>query len=345
MADGDSPNDPDQPDGSESAEQANGARDRMADDRDKRSQFIDLAADARDDIAKHRDETAELRDEAYEDGVDQAAVSDRREAQRDREGAARERDHAATDRKAAWSDRAVSAGQRAELGLTQAQEALVRSERIFVLGEMTAVVGHELRNPLAAAVNAMFLIRSRLSGDDDPELGSYLDRLEHEINRMAGICEDLTAFMRQRESVITDVDLGAVVAEVLESTPPPPAVLVTVGDLEGSLQADKTQLVQMLTNLITNAYQAMPDGGSLRITRSESGGFVEIMVEDSGGGIDAAAAERLFEPFFTTKPSGIGLGLATVKHLAESHNGTVSCENVPTGGFRVTLRLPMSQQR
>ncbi len=63
-------------------------------------------------------------------------------------------------------------------------------------------------------------------------------------------------------------------------------------------------------------------------------------VEDSGSGIDPAIAGRLFEPFFTTKASGIGLGLATVKHLAEGQNGTVSFENVPTGGVRVTIRLP-----
>jgi signal transduction histidine kinase len=96
----------------------------------------------------------------------------------------------------------------------------------------------------------------------------------------------------------------------------------------------------MVTNLITNGYQAMPDGGSLRITRSESDDFVEITVEDSGVGIDPAVAERLLEPFFTTKPTGTGLGLATVKHLAEGHDGTVSIENGPTGGARVTIRLP-----
>jgi signal transduction histidine kinase len=338
MAVGNGPNG-DQLGSSETAEQARIARDHIADDRDKTSELDDLAAEARDDRAEARDDRAEARDEAHE-GVDRGAASDRIEAGRDRRGSAQERDHSASDRRASWSDRAASAGNWAELGLTQAQEVLVRSERIFVLGQMTAVVGHELRNPLAAAVNSLFLVRNRLSSHDDPELAGNLDRLEREINRMAGLCEDLTAFMRQRESVIADVDLGAVVAEVLESTPPPPAVLVTVEDLGGSLQADRTQLVQMLTNLITNAYQAMPDGGSLRITRFESDRFVEITVEDSGGGIDSAAVERLFEPFFTTKATGIGLGLATVKHLAEGHSGTVSVENGPTGGARVTIRLP-----
>src|SRR5674476_344132 len=87
---------------------------------------------------------------------------------------------------------------------------------------------------------------------------------------------------------------------------------------------------EQLPNLIINAYQAMPDGGSLRVTGSESDGFVEITMEDSGVGIDPAVAERLLEPFFTTKPTGAGLGLAIVKRFAEGHHGAVSIESGPT---------------
>ncbi|HVB93877.1 MAG TPA: ATP-binding protein, partial [Acidimicrobiales bacterium] len=97
--------------------------------------------------------------------------------------------------------------------------------------------------------------------------------------------------------------------------------------------------------LITNAYQAMPDGGRLRVTGSESDGFTEITVEDSGEGIDPAVAERLLEPFFTTRPTGTGLGLAIVNRFAEVHNGTVSIEGGPTGGARVTVRLPNTTTR
>ena len=338
MAGGVDPNE-DQVGGPETAEQARIARDHIADDRDEASELRDLAAEARDAIAEVRDDRAEVREEAHEE-VDTEAASDRVEAGRDRRESAQERDDSASDRTASWSDRAASAGNWAELGLTEAQDALVRSERVFAIGEMASVIGHELRNPLAAAANALFLVRNRLAGHDDPGVDGALDRVEREINRAAALCEDFTAYMRQREAVITGLDLGAVVAEVLESTPPPPAVEVTVEDLGGAMQADKAQLVQMLTNLIANGYQAMPDGGSLRITRSESDGFVEIAVQDSGDGIAAAVAEHLFEAFFTTKATGIGLGLATVKHLAEGHNGTVSIENGPTGGARVTIRLP-----
>jgi signal transduction histidine kinase len=222
--------------------------------------------------------------------------------------------------------------------LIDAQASLVRRERLSAVGEMATVIGHELRNPLGAAINYLFLARNRRT--DGPELDGYLDRIEQETNRAAALCEDLTAYMRERESVIVHVDLGALVTEVLESTPPPPGIEVSVAGLEVDLQADRAQLVQIVTNLIINAYQAMPDGGRLLVTGSASDGFVEITVDDTGVGIDPAVADRLLEPFFTTKPTGTGLGLAVVKRLTDGHHGTVSIEGGPEGGARVTIRLP-----
>jgi signal transduction histidine kinase len=85
-----------------------------------------------------------------------------------------------------------------------------------------------------------------------------------------------------------------------------------------------------------------PDGGLLQVTGSENDGFIEILVEDSGEGLDPAVGERLLEPSFTTRPTGTGLGLAVVTRFAEGHNGTVSIEGAPTGGARMTVRLPDS---
>ena len=106
------------------------------------------------------------------------------------------------------------------------------------------------------------------------------------------------------------------------------------------VQADSAQLVQMLTNVIDNAYQAMPDGGSLRIAGSRNDGVVEITMEDTGVGIDPTVADRLTEPFFTTKPVGTGLGLAIVQRFANGHGGTVMIESGVVSGARVTIRLP-----
>lgn len=224
--------------------------------------------------------------------------------------------------------------------VTAAQADLVRKERLSAVGEMTTVIGHELRNPLGAAINFMFLARNRLADHDDPELEGYLDRAEREANRAAALSEDLTSFMRERAPDIVAIDLTILVSEVLESTPSPPGVEVSTEDLRVDLYGDEAQVRQILTNLVTNAYQAMPDGGILRVVGAQSDGFVEITVEDSGVGIDPAVADEVMEPFFTTKPTGTGLGLAIVKRYVEGHQGTVSIINGPSGGARVTFRLP-----
>jgi signal transduction histidine kinase len=226
--------------------------------------------------------------------------------------------------------------------LLSTQRELVRRERLSAVGEMATMIGHELRNPLGTSINGLFLARSRLGAYDDPELDGHLDLVEREISRAASLAEDLTTFMREREPNLAKLDLREVIDEILESAPPPPGTDISVPEPGVVVEADKALLVQMLTNLVTNAYQAMPDGGTLRVAGSQSDGFAEISVEDSGAGIDAAVVEQVTEPFFTTKAIGTGLGLAIVKRLAEAHQGTVSIANGPTGGARVTLRLPRS---
>jgi signal transduction histidine kinase len=151
--------------------------------------------------------------------------------------------------------------------------------------------------------------------------------------------------MREKEPEPAPLDLRSVLSDVLEATPKPPDVVVLedIGSFE--LSADTTQLAQILTNLINNAYQAMPTGGSLRITARAEGDTAIISVEDSGEGIDQTLAERLFEPFFTTKPNGTGLGLAIVRRLTEAHGGRISIENGPRGGVVATVRLPIQPSR
>ena len=227
-----------------------------------------------------------------------------------------------------------------EAELLEAQAALVRQERLSAVGEMATVIGHELRNPLGTTTNTLYLIRRRLAGTLDPELEGFLDRVDRETSRAAKLSEDLTSFMRDRVPEIEEVDLREVVAEVLESTPRSSEVQVVLPSPGVVVDADKTQLIQVLTNLVDNAYQAMPSGGTLQISGVALDGSTEITVQNSGEGIDPSDVDRFFEPFFTTKPTGTGLGLAIVKRLVEGHGGDISVANRPEGGVRFTIRLP-----
>ena len=233
---------------------------------------------------------------------------------------------------------ALVAERTAELEASHA--ALLRSERLSALGEMASTVGHELRNPLAAVINAHFMIRHSLGPGIDPDVERNLVMAERQTTRAATLADNLTAFVRQREPNRVPVDLGSLLDEVLAATPTPPGVELTVDVPPLVFEADSDQLTQVLANLIVNAFQAMPDGGTMRIAAAEDDDTVVLTVADSGNGVDANALARAFDPFFTTKASGTGLGLAIVARIVEAHGGAVTLANAPTGGAVVTVRLP-----
>jgi signal transduction histidine kinase len=225
--------------------------------------------------------------------------------------------------------------------LRQAQDALVRAERLTALGEMASVVGHELRNPLAAVINALYLLRRHLGDPADDRYEKHLAMAERETGKAASLAEDLTAFVRPRQPRKEQVELADVVHEVVEAAPPPDHVDLDVDAEAVSVLADRRQLAEVLTNLVTNAYQAVDEGGSVRVSARRRGDAAELAVEDSGPGLDAALSERVFEPFFTTKHDGTGLGLAIVRRLVEAHGGSVAFERpVDDHGARVVVHLP-----
>ena len=227
--------------------------------------------------------------------------------------------------------------------LLASQEALVRGERLSAVGQMTTVVGHELRNPLGAVMNALYMLRRSL--DNPVAAEPHLAVAERQTARAVNLAQDLTAYMREREPELAPMDLRDVLSDVLEATPKPSNVVV-VDEVDAvQLNADSKQVTQILTNLVDNAYQAMPEGGSLRIAARAEGDMAVITVQDSGEGVDQDLVERFFEPFFTTRSDGTGLGLAIVRRLIEGHGGQISIENGPSGGAIVTVRLPIEPSR
>ncbi len=151
--------------------------------------------------------------------------------------------------------------------LTATHDALVRGERLAAVGEMATIVGHELRNPLAAVTNAHYLIRQSLGNTTNTE--KHLAMAERELARAAHLAEDLTAYMRDRAPVPVTLEVHELVREVLEASPPPPGIAVSDDTDSVVLTADRAQVGQILTNLVTNAYQAMHDSGSLRLERGD----------------------------------------------------------------------------
>ena len=225
--------------------------------------------------------------------------------------------------------------------LRDAQERLVRREKLAVLGQLAGGVGHELRNPLGVISNAVYFLQMTLP-DADETTREYLDIITSEVRLAGQIVSDLLDFSRTRPAERQEIAVFELVAQVLAKQPPPENVKVTTQiapDLPPAF-VDPRQIGQVLVNLVTNAYQAMPEGGELTIETSPKPGWVSISVTDTGCGISPENMAKLFEPLFTTRARGIGLGLAVSKSLVEANGGSIEVESEMGKGSTFTVRLP-----
>lgn len=248
--------------------------------------------------------------------------------------------------------------------LVEAQQELVRKEKLSILGQLSGSVGHELRNPLGVMSNAVYYLKMVLP-DADQTVKEYLEIIQKEIGNSLQIITDLLDFTRTKSPQRMVVTAEKVVQQSLEHCTLPENVTITADLPDGlpGLNVDPLQTRQVLTNFITNAVQAMPDGGALRVaTRQVSSyeflvsepetreqkqktDFIAISVTDSGLGISPENMKKLFQPLFTTKARGIGLGLVVCKNLAEANGGRIEVESEPGKGTTFTVLLPAEKEQ
>lgn len=238
--------------------------------------------------------------------------------------------------------------------LREAQDGLIRQDRLASLGRLAASMVHEINNPIAGVHNLVMLMdRIVASGSLTPErqaqVSSYLRQAEQETARVGRIVTDLLTFSRQAPPRRAAVDFNATIRDTLALVS---ARLARAGilfrvELEPVLPpvwCDRTQVMQVVMNLVTNAAEAMESGGTVIVrSRTEKETTVVLEVEDTGSGITADALERIFDPFYTTKATGkgVGLGLAVVYGIVQAHDGLIEVRSAPGAGsvFRVTLPL------
>ncbi len=243
----------------------------------------------------------------------------------------------------AYSERLEEMVEERTQELREAQEQLVRQEKLAVLGQLAGGVGHELRNPLGVISNAVYFLQMVLT-EADETVKEYLEIIASRMHEAERIVSDLLNLSRIKPAQREEIAVSALVTEVLARHPSPEAVTVTT-DIPPNLPplfVDPQQIRQALANLVTNAYQAMPDGGELSIRAAGNDKQVYLSLTDTGCGMSPETTAKIFEPLFTTKAKGIGLGLAVSKNLVEVNGGSIKVESIEGRGSIFTVILPIT---
>jgi two-component system NtrC family sensor kinase len=222
--------------------------------------------------------------------------------------------------------------------LADHQQKLVQSEKLAGIGRLAAGVAHEINNPLGVILGYVRLLRKRA----DAPLDADLRVVEEEALRCKEIVDGLLDLSRPLAAGRERVDLRDAADEVVARLGEARLLAGVDVRVEGAAAAEAHALKirQVLSNLVRNAAEAAGDGGRVEVRVGERDGIAEVVVSDSGPGIEGGVRARLFEPFFTTKEKGTGLGLAVSRAIARAHGGDVLAGDAPGGGARFTLTLP-----
>ncbi len=226
---------------------------------------------------------------------------------------------------------------------TEMESQLRQAEKLTSVGLLAAGVAHEVNTPLAG-ISAYVQMLQRKLPDTDPR-GAILEKIEKQTFRASRIVNSLLNFSRQETGDFRRVDLNSVVDETLalaeiQLRKRQIEVSTTLDD-DVPVQGDPIKLQQVLMNLLLNARDAMPQGGSVSISTARHNGSAVLQVRDSGTGIDAEAIDKVYDPFFTTKGigKGTGLGLSVSYGIIQEHHGSITVDSVPGEGtvFRISL--------
>ena len=216
------------------------------------------------------------------------------------------------------------------------QLALERDRRLAGLGEMSAVLAHEIRNPLASLKGHAQLLLEMVPADS--RYAEKAGRVVREAVRLESLCEDLLSLVRSSRVERVAVDPASLLREAAAAVDDGSFKIDSAG-APSQWPLDPVRMHQVLANLLRNALQASPNGTRPHATVGQEDGALVFTVRDFGGGVPPGEEERIFEPFHTTRTRGTGLGLAVARRIAELHGGTISLRNHPAGGaeFRVVI--------
>ncbi|MEC4678566.1 MAG: ATP-binding protein [Nitrospirota bacterium] len=247
-------------------------------------------------------------------------------------------------------NRMASELQTRETDLKSAQAALVQSEKMAAFGQLGAGIAHEVKNPLAGILGyAQLALRK---ADKESLLAKQLRIIEKETKRCKTIIENLMKFSRQEKTEKTPIQLNQVLEDAVvivdhQLTINKVKIEKQISENLPTIAGNANQLQQVLMNLMINAQQAMPEGGTVSLKTWLDGDQVQVCVRDTGPGMPPEVQKKIFEPFFTTKPvgKGTGLGLSVSYGIVKDHYGEILLESKLGEGTTFTLSFPVMDLR
>lgn len=219
-----------------------------------------------------------------------------------------------------------------------------RSERLATIGLVAATIGHDLRNPLGVIESSCYILRRIV---DDERATRHVQKISAQVHNCNRIVTALLELARSRPPRFAPVDLRVLLNASLAMLSIPEQVVVEIDAEEGTtIEADSGLIEQVVVNLITNSLAALRDRRGRIIVRAvaHDDRFCALSVLDDGPGFDDELLPRVFEPLVTTRASGVGLGLALVKSVADRHGGSATAENRPGGGAVVRVLIPWQSE-
>jgi PAS domain S-box-containing protein len=231
--------------------------------------------------------------------------------------------------------------------LKQTQAKLVKSERLATIGELAAMVGHDLRNPLTGIMGAAYYLKTKHGTEVGAKGKEMLEIIENAINYSNKIINDLLEYSRDLKLKLTETTPKAMLQSALSLLEVPEKIqIIDATKDKPMVKADTEKIRNVFVNIIQNAIDAMPEGGTLTIKSRKAKGTLEIAFKDTGAGMSEEALSKLKGgvPLFTTKSKGMGFGLPICRRLVEAHGGKISVESMAGKGTTVTVTIPVNSE-
>lgn len=229
--------------------------------------------------------------------------------------------------------------------LINTQNRLLKAERFATIGEVAGMVSHDLRNPLNGIASAVYFLKIKGQSKMSEKEKEMLTTIEKSIDRSNRIIGDLLDYAREIKLDLSESDPKLLLEEVLAQLEVPSGISI-VKDVESEpkIRVDRDKILRVFTNLIKNAFDAMPNGGALTIRSEKIENDVCISFTDTGTGISEENLQKLWTPLFTTKTKGMGFGLSICKRFVDAHGGRILVKSQTGKGTTFIVTIPIKAQ-